>query len=223
VITGETTRAGRHSIPFLVWYGEGWWGDPHASYRNLGAAFSTVGRTDLTGYSSDIPAERPDYSTYPGTLVLRASSGTWRASSVIDIYGGWDERWTLVQAANYVPLRPPKACGRYFQQYSVTYVGHTGSGVRCVMRIGMSIKVWFGAGTLAGKSYSQLGFLSSKGYGARDLCGPSFGTRCQAWAPGSVTLREAKQIAHKKGQPQTITATYKTASGTRVETWRRKP
>jgi hypothetical protein len=79
--------------------------------------------------------------------------------------------------------------------------------------------MWLGTGSLDGKSYTQLGFLSSKGYGASDPCGPSFGNRCLALVPGSVKVSESRQT--KEAKPHIITVSYKSASGTWTEVWRR--
>lgn len=220
VLAAGATSPGGQSVPTIVWYAEGRWQQDAGPHRNLGVAFPTRRSPDLTGYSSDIHGNGEDpYNTFPFTLTLHASKGRWPVPTVIDLTSGWSETWTLVPNVAMTPLLPPKHCGRYYEQYSVTSTGHAGRGLRCVFRIGKVIEMWLGTGSLDGKSYAQLGFLSSKGYGASDLCGPSFGTRCQSLPPGSLKLREATQT--KKGKPHTITVTYRSAKGTWTELWQR--
>ena len=176
----------RPGIPRIAWYGEGQWGGK--TYRHVGHAFYR-GRT-LVGYASDIFGNGENFkNNFPGNLKVTIIN-----PSRIRVTGAWNEEWIRVRSVNYKPLRRPRTCGRYFDQYKVADLippsrgGRKGHGLRCVLRVGRRNTTWFGNGNWKGNTYSHLGTRGVKGYGASDICAKPFGPICNNFSYGSLKL-----------------------------------
>jgi hypothetical protein len=232
IVNDNAPLSEQPSVPQIVWYGEGWDGNPTNTNRHLGAAFALSG-PDLTGYAADISgngAARDE--SFDGNIHIHVVHGDWPAPTVLAVTadcGCFHDRWTLVQSIPYAPLPRPTACAgksdtSYFEQYAVSYVAHVGSGLRCVYRFGKSISGWLGNGTMDGVSYTQVGYRTQHGYAAADLCGDVFGARCQAFPAGSIKLmaQRAKTGTSGSGQPPKrirVTATFSGAGESWTERW----
>ncbi|MDJ0737590.1 MAG: hypothetical protein QNJ47_26610 [Nostocaceae cyanobacterium] len=169
-------------IPRLAWYGEGNWGG--RTYRHVGHAFYR-GR-NLVGSASDIYGNGENFkNSFPGNLKLQIISG-----SRIRVTGAWNEEWIRVRSTNYRPLRRPRTCGKYFDQYRVSDLAgrRRGSGLRCVLRVGRKHTTWFGNGNWGGNTYSHIGTRGRNGYGAGDICPATFGPICNTFGYGSLKL-----------------------------------
>jgi hypothetical protein len=218
----NTSTGGGSSVPKVIWYGEGAW--DNQPYRHLAEVFTQSGTDDLTGDIEDIFGNG-EVQNETGTVTLHVVQGSWPAPAVVDISSGcgcWTERWFLVQSLPYTPLKPPKTCGSYLAQYTVSYGNQKHAGMRCAVRLKNRITMWLGRGTMDGLSYTQLGYRADKGFGAADLCGAAFGTRCQTFPAGSIKLVVAKPKKQKKGHPkpqQKIVVSVSGKSGAWTETW----
>jgi hypothetical protein len=153
-----------------------------------------------------------------GGTVLHVAHGTWDHPLTIDEMDPSDPlgdagRWTLESDVAFSLHPAPHVCGIYYAQYSVTYGSHSGSGIRCVFQLPGAFAVWYGAGTMDGQKYTEIGYHSAQGYGAVDLCDPAFGTRCMSFPAGSVSLKFKKVLQSKIG------VTMKSSTGLWSETW----
>ncbi|MDF2388920.1 hypothetical protein JMG10_46335, partial [Nostoc ellipsosporum NOK] len=174
-------QPGQSRIPRLAWYGEGNWGG--ATYRHVGQAIYRG--SNLIGFASDIHGNGEDINNnFPGNLKVEIFGSTIRVT------GAWNEEWRLVNSTNYNPLPRPRTCGGYFDEYKVSDLGGSrqGSGLRCVLNVGLKNTTWFGNGNWGGSTYSHIGTRSFNGYGAGDICGAGFGPICNTFAWGSLKL-----------------------------------
>jgi len=172
----------RNRVPKIAWYGEGNWSG--RNYRHVGQAFYR-GR-NLIGFASDMYGNGEYFNgNFNGNLKLQFISG-----SRIRVTGAWNEEWIPVKSTSYKPLRRPKTCGKYFDQYKVSDLkgNRRGSGLRCVLRVGRRNITWFGNGNWGGNTYSHIGTRASKGYGASDICKSPFGPICNTFGYGSLKL-----------------------------------
>ncbi len=180
------------SFPKFIWYGEGKWNN--TSYRHLGHAHYL--NNTLKAYASDFHGNGEGTSNnFPGNLTVTIV-GDWPAPAEIHISGAWNERWIRRDAPlAYTPLPHPTVCGTAFRGHKAVDMNEArqGSGIRCVMRAWPELHtlpvVWYGAGNWDTQRYTHLGFITPEGYGAMDLCGPSFGIFCNAFAAGSITIK----------------------------------
>ncbi|MEM7554718.1 MAG: hypothetical protein AAF378_11545 [Cyanobacteria bacterium P01_A01_bin.84] len=186
---GQPRPLAKRRLPAIAWYGEGNW--QGKTYRHVGHAFGR-NRQNLKGYASDIFGNGEDFKgNFPGNLKIQVIN-----SSRIRVTGAWNEEWIALKATNYKPLRRPKTCGKYFDQYRVSDSvpvsrgGRKGRGLRCVLKVGRKNTTWFGNGYwVSGKNtYSHLGTRGARGYGAGDICGTSFGPTCNNFPYGSLKL-----------------------------------
>jgi hypothetical protein len=173
------------TIPQLAWYGEGNWGG--ATYRHVGHAFYRG--SNLIGYASDIHGNGENIqNNFPGNLAIQVTAGSFPNPTQIQVKGAWNETWSLVRATNYTPLSRPQTCGRYFDEYKVSDLtgNRRGSGLRCVLKVGLKNTTWFGNGQWGGSTYSHLGTRSFNGYGAGDICATGLGPICNTFGWGSL-------------------------------------
>ena len=179
------------SFPKFIWYGEGKWNN--TAYRHVGHAHYLD--NTLKAYASDFYGNgEGSRNNFPGNLTVTIM-GNWPAPAEIRISGAWNERWIRRDAPlAYVPLPPPAVCGSNFRGYKAVDRNGTrqGSGIRCVMRPWPELHTipvaWYGTGNWGKQRYTHLGFITPQGHGARDLCGPSFGATCNAFAAGSIAI-----------------------------------
>jgi hypothetical protein len=223
VFTGA--RSPGHRIPAAMWYGEGRWFDPARPYRHIAVGFLERGSQALTSYAGEIAV--PGEQTQEGitaNLNLISLSGNWRSPKRIDLIGDWGEHFTRAPSVQMQPVPLLDRCGTELAGYAVTYPGRTGSGTSCVLRVGKTIMAWFAHGVIAGKSYSEVGFLGPAGYGARDLCDRAFGTRCETFSSGAIKLSELTRSTGEDGTHKLhqITVTRHGMGGTWSEQWRQQ-
>lgn len=180
------------SHPKFIWYGEGKWNN--TPYRHLGHAHYF--NNTLKAYASDFYGNGEGFANnFPGNLTVTIV-GSWPAPTEIRISGAWNERWIRRSAPlAYTPLPPPATCGTRFREYkAVDGTGkRQGSGVRCIMRAWPELHTtpvtWYGTGKWGGQRYTHIGFSTPQGHGAMDLCGPSFGATCNAFAAGKIVIK----------------------------------
>jgi hypothetical protein len=175
--------SGTSRTPKLAWYGEGNWGG--ATYRHVGQA--VVKGSKVVGYASDIYGNGENINNnFNGNLLVTIVN-----PSTIRVTGAWNEEWQLVNSTNYNPLPRPRTCGSYFDEYKVSDLNgnRQGSGLRCVLRVGLKNTTWFGNGNWGDATYSHIGTRSSNGYGAGDICASGFGPVCNTFSYGSLKLQ----------------------------------
>ncbi|WP_246275813.1 WD40 repeat domain-containing protein, partial [Brasilonema bromeliae] len=160
---------GGNTIPSLAWYGEGKWGGK--TYRHVGHAFYNNGK--LIGSASNIYGNGEDINgNFDKNLDVKiVNQSTIR---VKDASGVWNEEWKKQDSPiKYEPLPMPNTCGGHFDEYKVSDLKSSrqgGYGLRCILRVGAKNTTWFGNGKWEDTIYTHLGTLSSKGYGADDIC-----------------------------------------------------
>jgi len=182
----------RRQVPAFAWYGEGnWQGN---TYRHVGQAFVGKGRPNqYQGFASDVYGNGEAYQgNFPGNLVM-----TVYGKDTIVVEGAWSEKWSRVTSVAYQPLPVPMTCGSLFEEYQASDVNayldnerdqavvRSGSGVRCLLKVGRTGTTWFGAGHWDGKAYAHLATGSSKGYGASDFCANN-GDYCGNFRYGAI-------------------------------------
>jgi hypothetical protein len=181
------TEGSIDSAPRFAWYGEGNWNG--TSYRHIGHAVSNpTNPKQRIGYASDITGNGEQTNgNFNGNLVLEFAD-----ANTIRVTGAWNEEWQKVASVNYEPLPQPTTCGANFDKYKVqdTTGQRTGSGQRCMMQIGLEKTTWFGFGNWNNQTYTHLGVLSASGFGASDLCDPSFGSICNTFGYGALQLTQ---------------------------------
>lgn len=185
------------SSPAFVWYGEGAWYTQDARgvvkpcvYRHLGQAVPRSSTSGYIGYASDMYGNGEcGQSNYNGNLTLTVVD-----SATIRVTGAWAEEWRLASNPLYTPLPAPKTCGRWFDNFTAYSIvdavtgngqeklGASGSGLRCMLKVGPKNSAWFGNGNWGGSQYVHLGIRTNVGYGANDFCAP--GQICNTFAPG---------------------------------------
>jgi hypothetical protein len=177
----------RRTTPQLAWYGEGNW--QGSTYRHVGHAFGRG--PSLVGSASDIFGNGENINNnFPNNLRVSLTIGSWSNPFEIHVTGAWNEKWVRVKNVVYTPLSAPKTCGSYFDEYKVSDLAgsRAGDGLRCMLKVGAKNTTWFGNGQWQGSTYSHLGTKGLNGYGAGDLCHPSFGNICNNFSYGSLML-----------------------------------
>jgi hypothetical protein len=181
--------------PLFAWYGEGDWNG--AVYRHIGIATFDSIEQFTHGSAADLFGNGETFrNSFPDNLIFDVR-GRWPTPSSIRVTGAWRETWTLVSNTAYTPLRPPRSCGPYFQQFAVSDLQRTrtGTGLRCVLKSGQPAPyatVWLGNGSWSGKPYTHLGILAvgagSAGTSgeASDLCDVRLGGYCNSFPAGSL-------------------------------------
>jgi hypothetical protein len=214
------------AIPVVVWYAQGWWFNSASQYRNIGVGLPWPGSPNLIGYAADqLTPGMTTTNSFPGVISLVSWSGNWRSPRLVDVVGDWDDRWTRARHVTLPPLRHPTGCGSALTTYRVTLRGQLGAGTNCVLRVDGKIMAWIGYGHTTGRRYTELGFLGPAGYGARDLCAPAFGSRCETFSSGDIKFKHFSRHSVKKGTKQgtvdEIVVTRRGAGSEWMETWQR--